>query len=121
MGIQASAVPPQFSQRDFAAFLARLAACSRGEGLPPGYVPHTTFWLAWRGEVVGVANLRHALTDSLRREGGHIGYGVRPTARRREASRASSSGVPWSGLRRWGSRRRCLPARRLTWPRFGLY
>jgi predicted acetyltransferase len=35
------------------------------------------------GEVVGVSNLRHALTDKLRVEGGHIGYGVRPKARRR--------------------------------------
>jgi predicted acetyltransferase len=32
---------------------------------------------------VAVSNLRHALTESLRRDGGHIGYGVRPSARRR--------------------------------------
>lgn len=30
---------------------------------------------------MGVSNLRHSLTDRLRREGGHIGYGVRPSAR----------------------------------------
>ncbi|HMB08301.1 MAG TPA: GNAT family N-acetyltransferase, partial [Isosphaeraceae bacterium] len=29
----------------------------------------------------GVSNLRHALTDKLRREGGHVGYGVRPSRR----------------------------------------
>jgi predicted acetyltransferase len=34
-------------------------------------------------QVVGVSNLRHSLTDALRREGGHIGYGIRPSARRR--------------------------------------
>ena len=33
--------------------------------------------------MVGVSNLRHRLTESLRIEGGHIGYGVRPTARKR--------------------------------------
>ena len=33
-------------------------------------------------EVVGVSNLRHRLTDALRLEGGHVGYGIRPSARR---------------------------------------
>jgi predicted acetyltransferase len=72
-----------FPNEDFPGFLARLAACAKGEGLPPGWVPHTTYWLVIHGEVVGVSNLRHALTDPLRREGGNIGYGIRPSARRR--------------------------------------
>ena len=76
--------PLSFANDDFDAFLAQLAACERGEGLPEGFVPHTTFWLVdGAGEVVGVSNLRHRLTDNLRVEGGHIGYGVRPAARRR--------------------------------------
>ena len=62
---------------------AGLAGYERGEGLPQGFVPHTTFWLVAGGEVVGVSNLRHRLTDALRVEGGHIGYGVRPSCRRR--------------------------------------
>ncbi len=68
---------------DFGEFLRRLAACARGEGLPPGFVPHSTYWPVNDGEVVAVSNLRHELTDALRREGGNIGYGVRPSARRR--------------------------------------
>jgi predicted acetyltransferase len=75
--------PLTFPNEDFPAFLARLAAATRGEGLRPGAVPHSTFWLVSNGVVVAVANLRHSLTDSLRREGGNIGYGVRPSARRR--------------------------------------
>jgi predicted acetyltransferase len=76
--------PLSFANDDFAAFLAKLDACSRGEGIPAGFVAHTTFWLVdGRGEVVAVSNLRHALTEKLRIEGGHIGYGVRPSARRR--------------------------------------
>ena len=67
----------------FKAFLEDLDACSRGEGLPPGFVPHTTYWLADDDEVVAVSNLRHILTDALRYQGGNIGYGVRPSARRR--------------------------------------
>ena len=74
----------EFAHDDFAAFVERLAACSRGEGLPPGFVPHTTLWLVRDGrDVLGVSNLRHALTPRLRIEGGNIGYGVRPSARRR--------------------------------------
>jgi predicted acetyltransferase len=76
--------PLSFENADFAAFLAKLAACERGEGIPDGFVPHTTYWLVDAGgEVVAVSNLRHALTERLRVEGGHIGYGVRPSARRR--------------------------------------
>lgn len=75
--------PLTFPNEDFPAFVARLAACSRGEGIPPGFVPHSTYWLVSDDEVVAVANLRHVLTDALRREGGSIGYGVRPSVRRR--------------------------------------
>jgi predicted acetyltransferase len=74
--------PLAFPNDDFSAFLALLASCAKGEGIPPGFVPHSTYWLTSNGIVVGVANLRHALTDALRREGGNIGYGVRPSARR---------------------------------------
>jgi predicted acetyltransferase len=76
-----------FPSGDFPAFLARLAACKRGEGIPDGFVPHSTYWLVCNGVVVGVTNLRHSLTDALRRDGGNIGYGVRPSARRRGFAR----------------------------------
>ena len=79
--------PLTFPNDDFPAFLERLAACARGEGLPAGFVPHSTYWLVSDGVVAGVANLRHALTDALRREGGNIGYGVRPSARRQGFAR----------------------------------
>jgi len=76
--------PLSYENRDFDAFVRGLEASSRGEGLPDGFVPHSTFWLVDdAGEVVAVSNLRHRLTDKLRIEGGHIGYGVRPSARRR--------------------------------------
>ncbi|MEO8305670.1 MAG: GNAT family N-acetyltransferase [Betaproteobacteria bacterium] len=73
----------KFDHHDFDAMLARLAECSRGIGLPTGFVPHSTFWLVRDGiEVVGVSNIRHSLNPMLRREGGNIGYGIRPSARR---------------------------------------
>ena len=73
----------EFPVEDAAALLRRFEACAAGVGLPAGFVPHSTYWLVRDdGEVVGVSNFRHTLTDKLRREGGHIGYGVRPSARR---------------------------------------
>ena len=77
-----------FDHADFDAMLARLADCSRGIGLPDGFVAHSTYWLVEDHErVVGVSNIRHALTPSLLREGGHIGYGIRPSARGRGLGR----------------------------------
>jgi predicted acetyltransferase len=75
--------PLAFENTDFAAFVAKLDDCSRGVGLPEGFVPNSTFWLVDDDEVVAVSNLRHRLTHNLRIEGGNIGYGVRPSARRR--------------------------------------
>ena len=75
--------PLSFPFEDFEALLARLRDNSNGIGLPDGFVPHSTFWLVRDGgEIVGVSNLRHRLNETLAREGGHIGYGIRPSARR---------------------------------------
>lgn len=71
-----------FDHSDFSAFLAHLDGCSRGIGIPDGFVSHSTYWLVRESnQVVGVSNIRHSLTPTLQRDGGHIGYGVRPTAR----------------------------------------
>ena len=73
-----------FDDGDFDAMLGRLADCSRGVGLPEGFVAHSTYWLIDAGEqVIGASNIRHSLTPALRSEGGNIGYGVRPGARGR--------------------------------------
>ena len=74
--------PLSFPHEDGFALVERLAREARGEGLPEGFVSHSTYWLVLEGTtVVGVSNLRHELTPFLRHEGGHIGYGVRPSAR----------------------------------------
>ncbi len=56
---------------------------SRGNGLPQGWVPATTRFLIHDGRILGVFNLRHRLTDGLSRFGGHVGYSVRPSERRK--------------------------------------
>jgi predicted acetyltransferase len=50
---------------------------------PQGWVPQTTFWWVDGRTYLGRLSIRHRLTPSLREVGGHIGYDVRPTARRR--------------------------------------
>jgi predicted acetyltransferase len=49
---------------------------------PSGFVRHTTWWWCEGTTYLGRIDVRHELTDRLRENGGHIGYDVRPTARR---------------------------------------
>lgn len=46
-------------------------------------VPESVHWALVDDQVVGVIALRHRLTEKLARFGGHVGYEVRPSARRR--------------------------------------
>jgi predicted acetyltransferase len=74
--------PLAFAYDDFPAMLKKLADQSKGIDLPEGFIANSTFWLLnQEQEVVGVSNLRHALTPKLEHEGGHIGYGIRPSQR----------------------------------------
>jgi predicted acetyltransferase len=50
---------------------------------PVGWVTGTYLWMVDDEEVVGRISLRHTLTPWLLEVGGHIGYAVRPTARRK--------------------------------------
>jgi len=65
----------------FRTHLQRRIDMKLGVNLPDGRVPMTTYWLFHGTMPVALTKLRHALTDSLRRVGGHIGYCVRPTRR----------------------------------------
>jgi len=71
----------KFPTEDFEAFLKSFDAYERGEEIPETMVPHVTYWLIVNDEVVGVSNLRLHLNDNLLICGGHIGYGVKPSAR----------------------------------------
>jgi predicted acetyltransferase len=51
--------------------------------LGEGYVPATHWWIAEGDTYLGAIDLRHRLNDLLLEAGGHIGYSVRPSARRR--------------------------------------
>lgn len=70
--------------------VVREEACT-ARPLPAGRVHCDYFWIAEPADaVIGFLAVRHSLdNDFLRREGGHIGYSVRPSRRREgHASRA---------------------------------
>src|SRR5690242_16407732 len=51
---------------------------SRGENLPQGWVPASTWYAVQDRALIGVINLRHRLVPALEKLGGHIGYSVHP-------------------------------------------
>lgn len=59
--------------------LARINDFRHARNLPEGWVGATTFWLVddVQQRFLGVIDIRHRLTDSLLRYGGHIGYAIR--------------------------------------------
>ena len=68
----------------FAAYVHAVTVDALDEArLPPGVVPSTRLWWTRGEEYLGRLDLRHRLTPALREVGGHIGYAVRPSARRR--------------------------------------
>src|SRR6056297_595379 len=75
--------PLDFDHSDFSSLLGRLADFDAGRNLPAGYVASSTYWFVEAGEILGVSNLRHTLNDEIRRCGGHIGLGIRPSRRGR--------------------------------------
>jgi predicted acetyltransferase len=71
------------ARRDFAAFTAALIDQAHGLSPAQGGAPQSTYWAVVGKDVVGTIRLRHRLTESLRLEGGNVGYDVAPAWRNR--------------------------------------
>lgn len=69
---------------DFQTWCQRCALSAEKTEIEDGWkVPQSIYWLYADGKPVGMGKLRHALTDSLRQAGGHIGYAIAPAERGR--------------------------------------
>jgi predicted acetyltransferase len=78
---------------DFQSMVQFLLDSENGENLPEGWVPDSTYWLVTEDQqIVGAVNIRHTLTDKLLNSGGHIGYGIRPSERRKGYGEAAGIG-----------------------------
>ncbi|OGK18399.1 hypothetical protein A3G67_03870 [Candidatus Roizmanbacteria bacterium RIFCSPLOWO2_12_FULL_40_12] len=75
-------LPLDFIKRNFETYLDYLKGRKYGKGLPEGWVAETGYWLIDENEVIGLLRIRHELTDELKKDGGHIGYDIRPSKRK---------------------------------------
>jgi predicted acetyltransferase len=89
-------IPGWFADRawGWADTVMRVNGWAEGRYLKEGWTPCTSLFLENEGAVLGNVNIRHELNDSLRRYGGHVGYSVRPSARRQgHAGRLLEAGL----------------------------
>lgn len=93
-GIIADCSRPPRTDDEFSAFVAQRLAEEDPDAEPAeGRVHCTSRWIREirTGEVLGFLAVRHQLTPFLLEVGGHIGYSVRPGARRRGVATAALS------------------------------
>ncbi|MGH6895874.1 MAG: GNAT family N-acetyltransferase [Geminicoccaceae bacterium] len=71
---------------DFAAYVAAITDQTGRIRLPTGEivpkVPFSVLWLVEGDAFIGEASIRHELNAYLMQEGGHVGYGIRPSRQR---------------------------------------
>jgi predicted acetyltransferase len=67
----------------FGEFINSRIKMANGIDLNPKYVPQCTYWLFRDDFPIGMSKLRIRLTNDLLIEGGNIGYGIRPSERKK--------------------------------------
>ena len=70
-------------KNNFDKFILKLENAEKGSDLEEGDVPYTYMFLVDDGKYIGTVSIRHKLNDRLEKEGGHIGYDIRPSMRRK--------------------------------------
>jgi predicted acetyltransferase len=74
---------PEAIARDFPAYVRELLGRVDPANASPGRVAETVLWLIDGDVYAGRVSIRHELNENLRLIGGHIGYEIRPSLRRR--------------------------------------
>lgn len=83
VGVNVDGIDQSLIDTDFAQYIESLNGRAEGAGLPDGYVPDTILWLVEGDTYIGRVSIRHELNEHLLNIGGHIGYDIRPSMRRR--------------------------------------
>ena len=78
--IHSAANLAELSAKDWVQFVERT---KHKETVSPGFVTAHTFFALDNDKIVGIINARHELNDYLLNLGGHIGYSVRKSERRK--------------------------------------
>lgn len=73
----------EFLLNRFEDYIADFEKNRKGLGLPLGWVPSTEYWWVEGEHFIGRIDIRHRLTDALKKFGGHIGYEVRSSERKK--------------------------------------
>src|SRR5260221_7725031 len=63
--------------QSFEDLVHQLKNYAAGLDLPKGWVPDSVFWLVDKEDFIGRVSIRHELTETLLKKGGHIGYYIR--------------------------------------------
>ncbi len=72
------------NHEDFSKMIETLLGYSKGVNISESFVEHSTYWLIdVEDNILGVVNIRHRLNEGLLFRGGHIGYGITPSERRK--------------------------------------
>ena len=67
----------------FSEYVDLLESWSKGKKLPEGHVPSSFLAASVSGTLIGRSSIRHELNSFLLEKGGHIGYGVSPSERKK--------------------------------------
>ena len=69
---------------NFMVMVEKLEGLSKGIGVEDGFVENSTYWLVNSNKkIIGAINIRHRLNEFFLKYGGQVGYGVRPSERRK--------------------------------------
>ncbi|MEI7709093.1 MAG: GNAT family N-acetyltransferase [bacterium] len=66
-------------ENNFNEFLEKIV---KDDDLPDDQIPQTVLWLVDRNEFIGRVSVRQQLNERLLKEGGNIGYEIRPSKRK---------------------------------------
>ena len=88
----------EFIFNNYAGYLKKRIAYAKGEQLPKGWTPITTYFCVKNGVILGSIRVRQGCNDYINKVIGHVGYETRPSARGKGVAKFMLSSVQRSAL-----------------------